>query len=130
MAFQVHEIDLLDEDVVKAALVNESEQAVSEGKVMTIVRLAYTLGLSRQRLSEIINGHRVKFKGVEIPQAITDLIKKAADYCELCVTDAGFAARNPAMAIFVLKAIHQYDDKPQSGANNVTVIISDKNIPD
>ena len=131
MAFELHDCDLRDFDVVKAGLEEASEQAEAEGKVMTQIRLAYSLGLCKQTLSEIVNGHKVNYKGFEIPQEVHELIKKAVEYCELCVSDAGFAARNPAMSIFVLKAVHGYDDKPASAIQaNTVVFIGEDKIPD
>jgi DNA-binding XRE family transcriptional regulator len=131
MPFEIYDVDLHDYDAVAMALDKASHEAEERGKVMTQVRLGYVLGLNKQTMSEILNGHTVKYKGKNIATNVIELIKKSAEYCELCVSDAGFTARNPAMAIFVLKAVHGYDDKPQTGANSsVTVIINDKDIPD
>lgn len=124
MAFELHDVNLHDVNAVRDALDKASEQAESDGKVMTQIRLAYVLGTNKQTISEILNGHLVKYKGRNIPQEVIELIKKAAEYCELCVSDAGFAARNPAMAIFVLKAIHNYDDKPAAAISANTIIFS------
>ena len=124
MAFELHDVNLHDVDAVRDALDKASEQAEIDGKVMTQIRLAYVLGQCRRDISEIINGHKTKYKGKEIPLEVCNIIKKAAEYCELCVSDAGFAARNPAMSIFVLKAIHNYDDKPAAAISANTVIFS------
>lgn len=131
MAFEVYDVNLHDVDAVMKALKEASAQAKEEGRVMTQIRLAYMLGLSKNIFGDILNDRRVVYKGRKVSAEVVGLIKKAAEYCELCVSDSGFAARNPAMSIFVLKAVHGYDDKPQSGANNsVTVVINDSNIPD
>jgi hypothetical protein len=131
MAFEVHEVDLHDIDAVMSALDKASEQAEANGKIMTQLRLGCVLGLNKQVMSEILYGHTVKYKGKNIATNVIELMKKSAEYSELCVSDAGFAARNPAMAIFVLKAVHGYDDHPQSGANNnINITFNDKDIPD
>jgi len=131
MPFQSVEVNLFDSDAVRKALINASEQAEKEGKTMTLVKLAYNLGISRQVLCEIAKEGKTTFDGKKLPNETTNLLKKAADYCEMCVADAGFAAKNPAMAIFVLKANHGYDDKPVPAISaNTVVFVGEDNIPD
>jgi len=131
MPFQSVEVNLFDSDAVRKALINASEQAEKEGKTMTLIRLAYHLGISRQVLCEIAKEGKTMFGGKELPNETTTLLKKAADYCEMCVADAGFAAKNPAMAIFVLKANHNYDDKPAPAIlANTVVFVGEDDIPD
>ncbi len=124
MAFELHDVNLCDIDAVSAALDKASADAVAGGKIMTLIRLAYYLGVGRHTVGDISKGAVTTFRGRKIPEEVSSAIKKAADYCELCVADAGFAARNPAMSIFVLKANHDYDDKPASVISANTVIFS------
>ena len=124
MAFELHDVNLCDASAVEAALDKASSDAVADGKVMTMIRIAYYLGVGRHAIGDIANGGKTKFKGREIPPEVVSTIKKAADYCELCVADAGFAARNPAMSIFMLKANHDYDDKPAAAISANTIIFS------
>ena len=131
MPFEVNEVNLFDPDAVWDALKKASEEAEKEGKTMTLIRLAYNLGISRQVLCEIAKEGKTEFGGKKLPEEVIDLLKKAADYCEMCVTDTGFAAKNPAMAIFVLKANHGYDDKPVPAiAANTVIFVGEDNIPD
>jgi len=131
MPFQSVEVNLFDSDAVRKALINASEQAEKEGKTMTLIRLAYHLGISRDVLCNIAKREQTMFGGKKLPEEVIDLIKKAADYCEMCVADAGFAAKNPAMAIFILKANHGYDDKPAPAIlANTVVFLNEDNIPD
>ena len=131
MPFAVHEVNLCDYDAVLKALTDASIEADRQGKIMTIERIAYVLGLNFQRLSEILNDKRVEYKGKEIPIEVRDTLKKAADYCRMAVVDAGFAARNPAMHIFICKANYGYDDKPAPAiAANTVVFVGEDDIPD
>ena len=131
MPFAVHEVNLCDYDAVLQALTDASIEADQQGKIMTIERIAYVLGLNFQRLSEILNDKRVEYKGKEIPIEVIGILKKAADYCRMAVMDAGFVAKNPAMHIFVCKANYNYDDKPAPAiAANTVVFVGEDNIPD
>ncbi len=131
MPFEVHEVNLFDPAAVRQALINASKQAEKEGKTMTLIKLAYNLGISRGVLCNIAKREQTEFGGKKLPEEVIDLLKKAADYCEMCVADAGFAAKNPAMSIFVLKANHGYDDKPVPAISaNTVVFIGEDDIPD
>ena len=131
MPFQSVEVNLFDSDAVRKALINASEQAEKEGKTMTLIRLAYHLGISRDVLCNIAKREQTEFGGKKLPEETVSLLKKAADYCEMCVADAGFAAKNPAMSIFVLKANHGYDDKPPPAiAASTVVFLGEDSIPD
>lgn len=131
MPFHCVDVNLFDPAAVRQALINASEQAEKEGKTMTLIKLAYNLGISREVLCNIAKREQTEFGGKKLPEETVNLLKKAADYCEMCVADAGFAAKNPAMAIFVLKANHGYDDKPAPAfAANTVVFLSEDNIPD
>ena len=124
MAFELHDVNLCDASAVEAALDKASSDAVADGKVMTMIRIAYYLGIDRHSVGEIAKGSMTTFNKRKIPEEAVTAIKKAADYCELCVADAGFAARNPAMSIFMLKANHDYDDKPAAAISANTIIFS------
>ena len=131
MPFELHEVNLFDPDAVWDALKKASEEAEKEGKTMTLVKLAYNLGISRQVLCEIAKEGKTEFGGKKLPNETINLLKKAADYCEMCVADAGFAAKNPAMSIFILKSNHSYDDRPVPAISaNTVVFLNEGEIPE
>jgi len=131
MPFAVHEVNLCDYDAVLQALTDASIEADRQGKIMTLERIAYVLGLNFQVLSEILHDKRIKYKDKEIPAIVIETLKKAADYCRMAVVDAGFTARNPAMHIFLCKANYHYDDKPAPAiAANTVIFIGEDEIPE
>ena len=131
MPFHCVDVNLFDPAAVRQALDKASKQAEKEGKTMTLIRLAYHLGISREVLCNIAKREQTTFDGKKLPEEVIDLLKKAADYCEMCVADAGFAAKNPAMAIFVLKANHSYDDRPPPAiAANTVIFVGEDEISD
>lgn len=123
---------LRDINKLEAAIAEASAIAASKGVPLTIERLAVVVGCSRNDLGDVINGRKTTINGNEIASDVVCALKKAVDISVAEVMEHGFIRGNsPIMPIFNLKCNHGYDDKPQSGANNnVTVIISDKNIPD
>jgi len=131
MPFEVHEVNLCDYDAVLQALTDASIEADQQGKIMTIERIAYVLGLHFQRLSEILNDKRTEYNGKDIPKEVIGILKKAAGYCRMAVMDAGFVAKNPAMHIFVCKANYGYDDKPAPAiAANTVIFVGEDEIPE
>lgn len=123
--------NLRDVDTLEQALADAQNIAAAKGVPLTQERLAVTVGINRQRLSEIVNGRRTEVDGEKISREVMDTLKKAVNICIMGVMEHGMVRGNsPIMPIFALKCNHNYDDKPQSGATSVTVIINDKDIPD
>lgn len=91
------------------------EDAKSNPSIMLWEELTFERDYSRQRVSEW------KKKFARDPQ-ISDLIKRIDDILKTRLIKCGMLAKNPAMAIFVLKNHHDMSDKVISSSEIVHTI--------
>lgn len=91
-------------DFVKSEFEAFLEDAKSNNSLILWEELTFEKPYSRQRVSEW------KKKYARIPE-IADLIKSIDDIFKTRLIKAGMLAKNPAMAIFVLKNHHDMADK-------------------
>jgi hypothetical protein len=104
------------QDLIESAGEEELKTLTEENGIL------YQYALPYQRTNEIDT----------IKADVSATLKTARDRLEKWVWNNGFAAKNPAMAIFALKAVHGYTDQPQeinATQNNLNLNIKIEQTP-
>lgn len=93
----------------------------------SVTGLAYSLGLGRQGLldyeNSLLNGKLKSLDDTEKAK-ISDTIKRAKSFVEMCYEQRLFANGNPAGTIFTLKNNYKWVDKQEVEQTNKTIRVT------
>ncbi|OOP74145.1 terminase small subunit [Clostridium beijerinckii] len=105
------------------------QECIENEEYPSITGVAYSLGLNRQGLldyeNSLING-KLKSLDSSAKAEISDTIKRAKAFVEMCYEQRLFANGNPAGTIFTLKNNFKWVDKSEVEQTNKTISVGIK----